>query len=69
MSHDIVFPLNLDLEISSQLGEVIVARMRRCNEHPPSITNCIWCGEIDRTRNSCPLTVKRENEIHHLVFW
>jgi len=29
----------------------------------------VWCGEIDKTKNSYPLLVERGNDSRHLVFW
>jgi hypothetical protein len=29
----------------------------------------VWCGEIDKTKNSYPLLVERGNDSRHLIFW
>jgi hypothetical protein len=29
----------------------------------------VWCGEIDKTKNSYPLLVERGNDSRHLVCW
>jgi len=46
-----------------------VARVRRCDDRPPSQENCIVvsdkCGE---TRNSCLLSIENLNGSRHLVF-
>jgi hypothetical protein len=29
----------------------------------------VWCGEIDKTKNYCPLLMERRNDSRRLVFW
>jgi hypothetical protein len=32
------------------------------------ISKCIWCGEMDRIRNSCPLSMEIGNKSRYLIF-
>jgi hypothetical protein len=60
----IIIPRWTSWKVSHMTG---VAYVRRRGDHPPTsgLSGIIW---VERTRNSCPLSVKKENRSRHLVF-
>jgi hypothetical protein len=45
-----------------------VVHVRRYNDYPPGFGSLVVML-MQKTRNSCPLSIKKQNESLDLVFW